>query len=250
VCVTVLPVNAPDSPEVYAPDSPEVLQRVQVGLPIVDQVAWGFARFLHGTVEVDDLIGYGRIGLLAAARRFDPRRGIPFEAYATFRVRGAVLDAVRGMALPRRTYERIREAEAATRYGEGVAERTFIPKRPMSAPSLQHRLAETLAAMATAVAVGLVAEVAVQDGGELTSVASSDPEEELSSAQFREDVARIVDGLPHEERELIRRHYFQDERFDLIAKDLKIAKSVACEWHSRAIKRLGKRLRRADPSMG
>jgi RNA polymerase sigma factor FliA len=239
VCDTVLIVNAPDSPE--------ILLRVHAGLAIVDQVVWGFARFLHGTVEVDDLVGYGRMGLLVAARRFEANRGIPFEAYATYRIRGAILDAVRSTALPRRTYERMREAEAATRLGEGVAERTFAPtKRRMSAPSLQHRLAETLAAMSTAVAVGLVAKVAVQEDGELVSVASSDPEEELMNAQFREEIASVIDGLPNEERELIRRHYFQDERFDSVAKDLKIAKSVACEWHSRAIKRLGKRLRRAD----
>ena len=111
-----------------APDSPEVLQRVSAGLSIVDQVARRFARSLRGSVEFDDLVGYGRVGLLAAARRFDPDRGIPFEAYATFRVRGAVLDAIRGMALPRRTYERMRAADAATRFSEGLIEQTFTPK--------------------------------------------------------------------------------------------------------------------------
>lgn len=173
-------------PDVDVPDSPEVLLRVHAGLPIVDQVARGFARLLRGAVEVDDLVGYGRIGLLAAARRFDENRGIPFEAYATFRVRGAVLDAIRSMTLPRRTYERIREAEAATRFSEGIANSTFVSKYPASAPSLSHKLAETMAGMTTAIAIGLIAEVAAQEEGELVSVAASDPEEELLQRAIQE----------------------------------------------------------------
>lgn len=58
-------------------------------------------------------------------------------------------------------------------------------------------------------------------------------------------MALTIDSLPREERELIRRHYLEDERFDAVAKDLKISKSWASELHSQAIKRLGKRLRRA-----
>ena len=237
MCGTVSTVNVPDSPE--------VILRVHTGLPIVDQVAWRFGRLLRGTVEVDDLIGYGRIGLLAAARDFEHHR-IPFEAYATFRIRGAVLDGVRSMAIPRRTYERIREAEAATLFAEGIAERTFTSNRRVSAPSLSHRLLETMAAMNTAVAVGLIAEVVIQEDGELVSVGSSDPEEEFSAAQFRAEIARMIDGLPCDERELIRRHYLQGEPFVHVAKDLKIVKSVASELHSQGIKRLRKRLRQAD----
>jgi RNA polymerase sigma factor for flagellar operon FliA len=212
----------------------------------VDQVARKLARTLRGSVELDDLVGYGRAGLLTAARRFDPSRGIPFEAYATFRVRGAVLDAVRGMALPRRTYERMRAADAATRFSEGLVEHTFAPKSGASPPSMGHKLAETMAAMSTAVALGVIAEVATQEDGELVGVEHSDPEQQLSRAQLKALVVRFVDELPRDEAELIRRHYLEDERFDKVADDLKISKSWASRLHSRAITRLSRQVSRAS----
>jgi len=226
-------------------DSPEVLERVRVGLPIVDRVAKHFARMLRGSVEFDDLAGYGRVGLLAAARRFDPSRGIPFDAYAAFRVRGAVLDAVRGLALPRRTYERIRAAEEATRFSEGLVEHTFKDSGARSAPSMAHRIAEIGAAMSTAMAIGVMAEVAAQGEGELVGVDRVDPEQALSDAQLRALVLRFVDELPQEEAELVRRHYLENERFDAVAADLKISKSWASRLHSRALARLSRQVQRA-----
>lgn len=228
-----------------APDPPEVLKRVEAGLELVDQIARKFARLLRDTVEFDDLVGYGRAGLLAAARRYDPSRGIPFEPYATFRIRGAVLDSVRGMALPRRTYERIRAADAATRFSEGLTEHTFVPRSGAAPPSMAHKLSETMAAMSTAVALGVMAETASDDDGELVGVERSDPEQRLSNAQIKALVHRFVDQLPHEEAELIRRHYLEDERFDKVAADLKISKSWASRLHSRAIVRLSRQMQRA-----
>jgi RNA polymerase sigma factor for flagellar operon FliA len=230
-------------PDVDSADSPEVLERVRAGLTVVDQVARRFARALGGTLELEDLTGYGRVGLLTAARRFDASRGVPFEAYAGFLIRGAVLDAVRGMALPRRTYERLRAIEAATRISEGLVESTFFGA---PAPSMAQKRAEAEAAMATAMALGVMADVAAQTDGELISVERSDPEQELSNAERRALVVRLVDELPHEEAELIRRHYLEDQRFDEVAQDLKISKSWASRLHTRAITRLSKQVQRAQ----
>ena len=48
-------------------------------------------------IEVDDLIGYGVLGLMKAVERFDPSRGILLKTYAEHRIRGAILDGLRGM---------------------------------------------------------------------------------------------------------------------------------------------------------
>src|SRR6266545_587834 len=105
-------VSAIRSKPVNVVDPPEVLERIESCLKFVDQIAQRFARTLAHHVELDDLIAYGRAGLLLAARRYDSNRKIPFEAYAQFRIRGAMLDGVRSMALPRRIYTRLRAAEA------------------------------------------------------------------------------------------------------------------------------------------
>jgi DNA-directed RNA polymerase specialized sigma subunit len=69
------------SSPVTAADSPEVLARIQSCLQFVDSIAHQFARVLRHHVEFDDLVGYGRAGLLSAARKYDPSRGVAFEGY-------------------------------------------------------------------------------------------------------------------------------------------------------------------------
>ena len=213
----------------------------------MDQVARErLARSLRGAVETEDLVGYGRVAALDAARRFEPSLGIPFEAYAFFRVRRAIIDAVRGMALPRRTYERVRAAEAATRVGEGLAAHTLAGEGTPSAPNMAHKLAETMAAMSTAVALGVVADAVTQNDGEVVSVDHSNPEQKVSDAQLKALVVRFVDELPRAEAELIRRHYLDDVRFDKVAEELNFSKSWASRLHARAMTRLMKRVRSAS----
>jgi RNA polymerase sigma factor for flagellar operon FliA len=71
----------------------ERLVREHLGLvhEVVNRVAAGFPRH----VERDELIDAGRLGLVEAARRYDPSTGVPFERYAAIRIRGAVLDSTR-----------------------------------------------------------------------------------------------------------------------------------------------------------
>src|SRR5439155_22872245 len=64
-------------------------------------------------LEADDLISYGMVGLINAVDRFDPSRGVRFEAFATSRIRGAVIDQLRVLNwLPRSAVTRVRQIEA------------------------------------------------------------------------------------------------------------------------------------------
>src|SRR6266568_5675467 len=65
-------------------------------------------------LEADDLISYGMMGLINAVDRFDPSRGVRFEAFATARIRGAVIDQLRALNwLPRSAVARVRQIEHA-----------------------------------------------------------------------------------------------------------------------------------------
>ena len=230
------------------PDSPEVLERFAAQLPLVDVIARQTVRSLGRSVEYDDLVGYGREGLLDAARRYDPDRGVPFRAYANFRVRGAILDGVRQMSrLPRRAHERLRGLEAAMLASEGAAEDAFAPPAPgAGSEQAEHALSEHLAAMATALAIGLVAPSARGEEGEATTQsAGEDPEQSFGHAELVDLVRREIEQLPSDEATLVRRHYLEGERFDHVAAELGLSKSWASRLHTRAIGRLTKRLRGA-----
>ena len=227
-------------------DSPEVLSRFTTTLPLVDIVARQIGRAIGQRVELEELVSYGREGLLDAARRYDTSRGVPFRAYANYRVRGAIIDGVRSLArLPRRTHERLSALEAASRFSEGTTEDVNAPQPPGVTPAQAERaLAEHLAGMATAMAVGLVAgSVRTEEGEPATISSGDDPEQAMAKAELLAVVRHAIDDLSHEEAELVRRHYLEGERFDQVADELGLSKSWASRLHTRAIGRLSKRLR-------
>jgi len=229
-------------------DSQEVLARVESALSLVESLARQVARAVGSHAELEDLVSYGREGLLDAARRFDPERGVPFRAYASYRVRGAIIDGLRSSGgLPRRAFERLFAMRGADRVSEGALDDTLTPPPPGARPSDAERaLGDHLAAMATAVAVGLLYASAHGEEGERTAVANTqDPESAVAEAELRVLVRDAIAELPHEEQELVRRHYLQGERFDLVAQELGLSKSWASRLHTRAVGRLSKRLRRA-----
>jgi RNA polymerase sigma factor for flagellar operon FliA len=229
-------------------DSPEVLERFHGALELVDIVARKMRRTLGGSMGLDELLSYGREGLLDAARKYDPGRGVPFRAYANFRVRGAIVDGIRATArLPRRMHEQLRALEAARRVSEGASEDVLgAPPAPGTTADAERALGAHLAAMTTAMVVGLVSETAHGEEGELTSVDGREsPEEAVGNAEMLSIVRDAIAGLPPEESELVRRHYLEGERFDHVAAELGLSKSWASRLHTRAIGRLAQRLRGA-----
>jgi len=230
-------------------ESPEVTERFSSALGLVEIIARQILRTLGGACELDELLSYGREGLWDAARRFDDSRGVPFRGYANFRVRGAMIDGVRASArLSRRTHERLNGLQAAARVSEGAFEDVSVPRPPGAGlAEAEVALADHMAAMATAMAAGLIAPTAHGDSGERTLVdTAEDPEQAYAQAQLVALIRSTIAELPHEEAELVRRHYLEGARFDHVATELGLSKSWASRLHTRALSRLAKRLRAAS----
>lgn len=232
-------------PALRTADAPEVLERFHAELDLVDVIARQVARGLGAAVELDDLRSYGREGLLDAARKFDTARGVPFRAYANFRVRGAIIDGVRSMAqLPRRAYERLNGMSAALRVSEGAADDAFASPESPTRAQADLALADHLAAMAAALSVGLISPTGHGEGGEPVQISTADsPEDAVAQAELVAHVRHLIDALPKEEAELVKRHYLEGERFDRVAQSLGLSKSWASRLHTRAMQRLAKKLR-------
>jgi RNA polymerase sigma factor for flagellar operon FliA len=96
-------------------------------------------------------------------------------------------------------------------------------------------------------AAGLLSPTAHGDSGERTLVDTSDnPEQAYGQAQLLAAIRSAIAELPHEEAELVRRHYLEGARFDHVAEELGLSKSWASRLHTRALTRLSKRLRNPD----
>jgi RNA polymerase sigma factor for flagellar operon FliA len=167
--------------------------------------------------DLDDLIAFGFGGLLEAERRFDARRGVRFQTFAYYRVRGAMLDGVRKMAdLPRRAHQRLK-AEAE--------------RPPTAAPT---PLDKAFARMSAS----LTGPSPVQG-----SFASESPESTLLKNESIERLLGALSQLPTRERALIRGHYFEGRPLDQLAAELGVSKSWASRIHTRALDALRGALR-------
>lgn len=224
------------------PDSPEVLARLTDGLDLVDLVARQLRRQFGPYVQYDDLVSQGREALLAAARSFDPERGLVFRRWANLRVRGAMIDSVRSSGnLPRRVYRKLRAMQAAERVHEVAAEEQAAA--PATTPdAADAKLADQLSAAAMAMAIGFLA---MRSGDALDRAEDPNlsPEEEVAQAELLGAIRSAIAERPDAERHLLQRHYFEDVSFDEAARELGLSKSWASRLHARAIEGLAKTLK-------
>jgi RNA polymerase sigma factor FliA len=229
------------------PEKGEVLERYESAVDLVRIVARQVCAAVGSAVGVAELESCGNEGLLDAARRFDPSRLVPFRSYAYVRIRGAILDGVRAiMPLPRRTWERLRGLEAMHRVSASWTEDGCCAGPPESvgaADAADVELAEHLAAMATAMSLGILAKPATGEFGEPTLYDDAeDPEQATLRSEQRRLLEQAISVLPREEAMLVRQHYLEGQRFDHVAEQLGLSKSWASRLHRRAMARLSKLL--------
>lgn len=226
-----------------AADSPEVLARVKEAMPLVDMLARQIRRQLGSGVEYDDLASAGREGLLSAARSFDPSHGVPFRRWANLRIKGAIYDALRSQsALPRRVYERLRTLEAGDRVTETASEETGTAT--VASESADDKLSSYLAGIATAMAIGLLAE-ATGPSAEDAKDSRESAEDQLARHDMMAKIREAAERRPDAERQLLIRHYFDGVTFEDVAKELGLSKSWASRLHTRAIEGVAKDLKRS-----
>jgi len=205
---------------------------------LVKRIAFHLAGRLPPSVEVDDLIQAGMIGLLEAATHYNADRGASFETYAGIRIRGAMIDALRKLDwAPRSVHRKAREAAKVMREIEEREGR-------------EARDSEVAAALGVAIEDygRIMQDAAVCHLGNLDeadSVAdrSADPQRDTSRGALRTAVAAAIGSLP--EREALVMSLYYDEELNLkeIGAVLGVSESRACQLHGQALVRLRARLR-------
>lgn len=224
-------------------DPPEVLARFESELDLVDIAARQLARQVMRAVTLDDLLGFGREGLLLAARTYDPDRGVPFRRWANLRIKGAMIDGVRQFGhIPRRAYQQLCGLMAGDQV-LGAYEEQDAARPASTAEAADERLSSYLAGIATAIAVGTMVAAPRTNvdayGRDVT------PEDLFGDAEILARVKVIVAGLPEQERMLVERHYFAGETIDDAAAAIGLSKSWGSRLHARAIETIGAALRRS-----
>jgi RNA polymerase sigma factor for flagellar operon FliA len=192
----------------------------------------------------DEMEAYARQGLVEAAQRFDASVGSDFRRFAYFRARGSVLDGMRKMGdWGRRGYERVVLLRACNEVSAAQSEEVSELKA-QKASEADGILRRHMAAMATAMTAGVFADHTIVAGGEVVALDDKQTAEDLlGDMQMSSVVRAAIKELPPPEDEVVRRFYVEGEKMDIIAHDMGRSKSWVSRVHTKALKRLGARLR-------
>lgn len=210
-------------------------------LPLVEAVAKRVWRAIDRAIQFDELLNAGREGLFDAARRFNRQSGASFRTYASYRVEGAMFDAVRAASrLPRRLHERVVMLEAANYVNEGETTDGPSTDHAWFADMSESFLGEQLATIVTA--------AVMHSDHERCSTAPNEelcetPEDAYAHAELMAMVRTAIGELDEFEANVIRCYYFEDKSYGEAAEAMKISKPWAHRVHAKAMDRLTKRLR-------
>ncbi len=222
--------------------SPEEL--VHQHAPLVKRIAYHLLARLPASVQADDLIQAGLIGLLEAARHFDPSQGASFETYAGIRVRGAMLDEIRRYDwMPRSVHRKARAIAEALRDIEQREGRDAEDKEV--AAKLGMSLAEYHQALQDATA-GRLFSLDGEDGEQLSDTLSdgrAGPEEQMEQQDLKRAVADCIGTLPERERLVLALYYDEELNLKEIGEVLGVSESRVCQIHNQALMRLRGRVR-------
>jgi len=217
---------------------------------LVKRIAYHLAQRLPSHVLVEDLIQAGMIGLLEARAKFEDGKGACFETFASIRVRGAMLDELRrGDWAPRSVYKAARTIAAVVRKIENDTGRDAKDSDVAKALDISLDEYHRLLMDSANVHVCGYEESGMNDDTMTLGLFSKlwSPQESLSNAHFKKDLAQEIANLPERERLVIGLYYDEELTLKEIGQVLGVTESRICQLHSQAVIRLKARLKNWGP---
>jgi RNA polymerase sigma factor for flagellar operon FliA len=218
--------------------------------PLVRRLAHHMMAKLPASVEVDDLIQVGLIGLSEALTRFEASQGVQFETFASQRIRGAMLDELRENDwMSRGSRKSQKDIEAAMRrlehrLGRSPAESEIAAELGMPLADYQHLLGKVRGTQL--VYLEDMSRRSEDDDTYLDRHVAdneADPLSILKDQRLRQALVTAIKGLPEREQFIMSMYYEQDMNLKEIAAVLDVTESRICQLHSQSIARLRAKMR-------
>lgn len=214
--------------------------------PLVKFIAGRVGASLPATVENSDLVSYGLFGLIDAIDKFEPERGWKFETYALSRIRGSIIDELRGLDwVPRSIRARSREVERAYAELENELHRTPTDEEVANRVGMDvHDLHELFAMVSYTHVAALDERIHGGDGGSATlgdmvvDRRLPAPEDALEGQSVREAIGGAVHLLPERDQIIVALYYYEGFTLAEIGQVLGVTESRVSQLHSRAMLQL------------
>lgn len=225
--------------------SNQIQQLVERHAPLVKRIAYHLLARLPASVQADDLIQSGMIGLIEAAKNFDGSKGASFETFAGIRIRGAMIDEIRrGDWTPRSVHRNARLiadtiAELEAELGRDVKDVEVAEKLDITLDEYHHMLSD--------VSGGRI--IGIEDLGvtEDALVTADDSEhdhlfEEQANDAFQQALIKNISSLPEREAIVLSLYYNDELNLKEIGEVLSVSESRVSQIHSQALVRLRARM--------
>jgi RNA polymerase sigma factor for flagellar operon FliA len=222
--------------------------------PLVKLVAGRLAIYLPAAMDQEDVLAYGTLGLIQAVDRFEPSRGVKFETFASVRIRGAILDALRALrGLPQSVTDKARKLQEAALaferdHGRAPSDDELASAMGVATSELNRTLQD--AAAATVSLDNILERPAdtrvrfLADGNRRADVAGTVEREEAV-----DELTSALLGLDERERLLLSLYYQDELTMREIGQVLDISEGRVCQLHARALHKLRVALARSRTEM-
>lgn len=211
--------------------------------PLVKRIAYHLMAKLPASVQVDDLIQAGLMGLMDAAKNYDNTLGAQFETYAAQRIRGAMLDELRQADwLPRTVRKSLRQIEAAINKLEQKNQRAPNEEEVAKAMDIDLSVYQQMLLDARGHQLLYYEDLQDSDDGDFferhVAGKNGDPLQMLEDAGFRKVLAQSISVLPEREKQMMGMYYEQELNLREIGEVLGVSESRVCQLHGQAVARL------------
>lgn len=219
-------------------------QLIEHYLPLVDYVSSRMAVGLPKNVTKDDLASNGAMGLIDAIEKFDYRRGLQFETYASWRIRGAILDGLRqGDWVPRSVRDKAKKMEDAYAVLEQQHLRSATDEEVCAYLNINEKeFQQMLQEVAVAAVCSLEDPIREEESETRLSLLVDDkavnPESTVHDTFLKESLVYGIKKLTEKERTVVSLFYYEDLSLSEIAEVMCLSPSRISQLHSKAILRL------------
>ncbi len=216
--------------------------------PLVKVVAGRLSMYLGYNVEYDDLVGYGIFGLIDAIDKFDSRKEVKFETYASLRIRGAILDQIRKMDwIPRTVRQRQKQIDAATKEIEAMTGRPASDEEIAKALGInENEYLEWQSQMKVTNVVSLneYLEMGTEISNDVAGVSRhfDAPEKVAEQEELKEMLVEALELLTEKERKVIVLYYYEELTLKEISELLEVSESRVSQLHTKGLQKMKMKL--------
>lgn len=222
-------------------------EKITQFLPMVHKIVRQVIVYLKPPLSLEDMVSAGTVGLVRAARDFDPSQGAEFKTYAYIRIKGAILDELRGWSLiPANLNKRIRDARhlslkitretGVTPTDEELAEKLGIDVGELS-EIFENARAQHF------VSIDGFTDDSPSLGDFLVANDTKAPDEHAECKELIRELAEAIQHLPQKLRQIVLLYYQQHLTMKQIADVMELTESRVSQLHASALFNLSVKLR-------